>query len=807
MRVLPRALLSALLVLLCQAAGAIASTGAVGGKGLLTNEEKAWAARHPVLRVGMLSNVKPIEYMQDGKPQGLSVEYLRVISDKTGLEFSYVPYTGLAAGKQMLLRGEIDVLSANRFLGSAVREGGIVFVLRPHVSTGLVITQLGKTVLFSPAQLEGTSVAVVRNTPYEALLRAKLPNARFVVSDSAQQMLASVQDGAADAGVATETFVLPYLDREFKARLQISGVMPDISSQFDFGVREGDTMVQSILEKSLASLTPEESHDIHDQWLGVADFDMPFLTVLSRHYVHQMVLAALALLLLLTLMYQAYRQRARANHNERAKTRFLALTNHEMRSPMNAMTAAVELLRLTPLDKDQQRLADLADRGGQTLLRLLDDVLDASAANAGQLELKCAPVDVEQLARNVTDLHRLRARQKNIALTVTMNTPSARLMLDEPRLSQVLQNLISNAIKFTETGGVDVAMSVSDADAPTRRRLTIEVADTGTGISQQTQARLFQPYAQAADSYKRAGGTGLGLFICRELATLMNGTISLESEQGRGTTVTLSLVAELAPEPAAPKDEGALQRPAAHAPSPGRAIRTMGPGRSGLRILVVEDTPANQEVLCAQLQSLGCRPRVAPDAARALAFFTQEAFDLVLMDADLPDKDGYALTRELRQLEAVQLRARCPIVAISAYADEDHARRCAEADMDDALSKPIRLARLQGVIETWCNVTLVHDAGAVPAFDAGEPPPVRDAIEQDIDALCRATALREIDPALRAARRLHGAASARCWTPMANAVAQFESLMRAGDPWQTDEPAHTLGRIVRAWQEATSQRA
>ncbi len=792
-----RGILLGLLQGLLLVASTPAGADSAGGRPVFNAQEKEWIARHPVLRIGILSSVKPIEYIEAGKPRGLSVEYLKVISEKTGIQFSYVPYSKLAAGREMLAKGDVDVLSANRFVGAPLREDGIEFTLPYHLSTGLIITETGSRILLNLAQLDGKSVAIARQTPYEARLRARLPNARFVVSESAQQMLSSVQQGSADVGIATETFVLPYLDREFKARLQISGVVPEISSQFDFGVRAGDSVARAVLDKTLASLTPEESHDVHDRWLGMADFEMAFATLMSQHYAHELMLGALVLLLLLALMYQAHRQRQRAKRNESDKTLFLAMTNHEIRSPMNAMLAAVELLRLTPLGKEQQRFADLADRGGQTLLRLLDEVLVIAKLDAGQLELACAPVDVEALARGVADLHRLRAQEKNIALTVSMQAAPARLMLDEARMAQVLHNLISNAIKFTETGGVDVAVRLGAADSPTHRLLQVAVCDTGAGLSEEAQARLFQPYAQAAGTYNRSGGTGLGLFICRELATLMGGTIAMVSTQGRGTTVTLSLTAELAPALASAlpvrAEKAAPKRPAAD-DAPQEARATAARSNHGVpRVLVVEDTPANQEVLSAQLQSLGCEPVIAPDAAQASALFAHDAFALVLMDVDLPDQDGYTLTTELRKVETRQSRSRSPIVAISASTGDAYVERCLAAGMDDVLSKPIRLAKLQGVVERYCGLV----PGMHQTVDAPEPLFVRNAVEEDIDELLHAVALRQTEPALRAAHRIHGAAATRGWEGIVDATARLEALLRTAGWWQTDEHAELLAQVAR----------
>ncbi|MEZ2297949.1 ATP-binding protein [Variovorax sp. RCC_210] len=788
------------LVLSLLLAGAAAAAHLPADKDLLTGEEQQWVARHPALRVGFVANIQPIEYFENGEPHGLSVEYLRAMAAKAGIRLSPVPCPDRVACRQMLVRGDIDVVSDNRPLGAPSPDVAIAYTARHQVSTGLVVTQADRSLLLDAVQLNGMSIAIGRQSPYEAVLRKQLPKSTFVVTDSARQLLASVRDGAADVGIATEAFVLPYLDREFKAYLQIAGVVPYISLQLDFGVRADDPVALSVLDKLLKTLTLEERRDIYGRWLGQADFDMPFVTVVARHYVRESLLALLALLLLVALAYQTRRRRQAARRNEREKTHFLSLTNHEMRSPMNAMLGAVELLRLTPMDKGQQHLADLADQGGQALLRVLDEGLDPTGANAVPPGLTRTPTDAAALVRSVAELHRLRAKEKNIALTVTLHTPTAWLMLDEARVAQVLRNLVSNAIKFTEAGGVDIAVRVDDADAPAFRRLTIDVTDTGVGISGQTQARLFQPYAQAADSYGRAGGTGLGLFISRELATLMGGTLSMTSMPGQGTTVTLALMAELAVENSQQAAQEEAPDPHVFAHGEQAPARPFSVASSGVRVLVVEDTPANQEVLRAQLLSLGCEPVVAPDAARAMALFAEENFQLVLMDVDLPDKDGYTLGAELRRFEAGQQRGRVPIIAISASTGEEHLQRCTLAGMDNVLSKPIRLARLKAAIEHWCGVKLVPHGGAAAPQDPSHASDEAGDVDVAIDALLQATALHERDAGLHAARRLHEAAAQHGSAQTAQAAALIESSMRAPHPWPTDEQAQMLARMVDAWE-------
>lgn len=354
---------------------------------------------------------------------------------------------------------------------------------------------------------------------------------------------------------------------------------------------------------------------------------------------------------------------------------------------MNTVLASVELLQGTSMDDRQRHLAGLADSGAGALLRLLDGVLDISKLEAGKVVLEYVPTDISNLARDVVDLQRLRAQEKGIGLSLTVPEASPILMLDPTRTNQILHNLVSNAIKFTERGGVDVQIAVSNvSDGEHRRALVLRVSDTGIGISESAQAALFRPYSQVFGSpSRRPGGTGLGLLICRELVSLMKGKIALRSSTGVGTTVTVTLPVDLCV-------SGAVDEPEA------RVVSSSG---ERLRVLLVEGLPANQAVLQMQLASLGYDVSVAGDGARALQTYLQGSCDLVLMDCDLPDIDGYALAREFRRHDALRRKSALPIIAISAATGAEHALRCVEAGMDGAISKPIRLAKLRNAVERW----------------------------------------------------------------------------------------------------------
>ncbi|MGE8449479.1 MAG: ATP-binding protein [Pseudomonadales bacterium] len=773
------------------AIGAVWSIGqAAASDGMdltLTSDELAWIKQHPVLRVSVLAELEPIEYLEGGRLRGLSAAYLDTISRKTGLRFTYVPAKTSQERVDTLERGEADLISAMRINGEVAQASDLLFTQPYHLSAGIVVTRVKRPFLFEPEQLNGMTVTLPYLQRYSDELRRKAPNATLIMGGSARKMLEQVADGTADVAIGTEGYLMPYLYSGYQGQLQVAGVMAGMTTEVGMGVRRDQTVLFSIVQKTLASISSQEVREMQESWLAQHMNEVPTFSDLTEHFPHEIALVVAVLLLLAGIAFQTYRMRQKAVRNEREKTMFLAVMSHEIRSPMNAVLAAVELLRNTPLDKQQQNYADLANSGAHSLLTLIDDVLDVTKLEAGKMKLELEPVDIAALVRNVVDLNQLRAREKSISLSYDGDIEPPLLMLDDTRLMQVLNNLVSNAIKFTETGGVTLRYAVADSNIPRHVQLLMVVSDTGIGISEEAQARLFQPYAQAARSFKRSGGTGLGLVISRDLVNLMQGRISLTSKEGKGTVIEVSIPVLLAPRNAAAPEVEPRSDPS----------RPSG----GLRILVVEDTPANQAVLQAQLEGFGCTAVIAQDGAQALACFSQGRYDLVLMDCDLPDTDGYALTTKLRLMELDTGQDRCPIIAISASTGAEHVTRCFDSGMDGILNKPIRMGKLQDTIELWCGVAvdpITAPSGARGVFGTEQ---VIEVLQQDLYALLQSVALRDADGARRAAHRLRGASLTVDWPEVADSTAAAESLFQAGTRW--DDPAllEQLRKLARNFHD------
>ncbi|MCX7169564.1 MAG: response regulator [Proteobacteria bacterium] len=397
-----------------------------------------------------------------------------------------------------------------------------------------------------------------------------------------------------------------------------------------------------------------------------------------------------------------------------AKSEFLATMSHEIRTPMNGILGMAQLL-LMPETGAEERIdyARTILNSGQTLLALLNDILDLSKIEAGRFDLEAAAFDPAQLIRETAALFAETASQNGLIMDTVWNGPAQRYQADPTRLRQMLANLVSNAIKFTDQGRVLIEANELSRDG-SQALLMFAVVDTGIGIPAEKQARLFQAFSQAdASINRRYGGTGLGLSIVRSLARLMGGEVGVESEAGQGSRFWFSIRAEVirqGPEPRRGGREAKAELRAA-----------LLPGQLSGRILVVEDNPTNREVARAMLGKLGLQSDCAENGQLAVnAIAGGMAPDLVLMDCQMSVMDGYEATRRIRQWENQHARPHLPIVALTAGAFEEDRERCLAAGMDDFLTKPVALSRLSAMLRKWLGKA-THAAEASSNSDVATP--------------------------------------------------------------------------------------
>jgi two-component system, sensor histidine kinase len=373
----------------------------------------------------------------------------------------------------------------------------------------------------------------------------------------------------------------------------------------------------------------------------------------------------------------------KAESASRAKSDFLANMSHELRTPMNGVLGTVDLALEQASGPAREQLETIR-ASGEALLRVIDEVLDFSTIEAGTLRIEPVPTVLAALVSASTDRFVARAREKGVALTLDLHRDlPAAVLVDPVRLRQVLVNLVGNSVKFTASGAIVITVRPDGLASDGRQRIKFVVRDTGIGIAADRLESIFQPFTQVDGSMtRRYGGTGLGLTLSSRLVALMGGTIAVRSTPGEGTvfTVVLPMAVEVV--------EGAEAPPvSARDPIEGR------------RVLVAEDNPVNQRIAQQMLRKRKLEVTLADDGRQAVSAFEAARFDLVLMDVQMPEMNGFDAVAAIRALEHAQGRPHTPIVAVTAHAMHGDRERCLEAGMDAYLSKPIRTQQLYDLVD------------------------------------------------------------------------------------------------------------
>ncbi|MFK0092069.1 transporter substrate-binding domain-containing protein [Pseudomonas sp. NPDC090592] len=672
----------------------------------LSQEEEAWIANHPSVDVLVNTSLAPLTFNDaEHRPTGITLDLLKQISLRTGLQFRPVESDSAQAMVERLTRGDAQMIGA---LGYGTDRSKQLRYTRPYlVSPRVLVTRSDSTYPTQAKALDGQRIALVRGSPQRALLQQRYPQARLVEVDNPLGLMEAVAAGAADVALSSHINADYYINHVFKGRLRIASVLDDDPAIAAFAVAADQPQLQAILDKALLSIPPEELNQLINRWrTSTLVSDSPW-----RDYrtLALQVLVLSALLLAGVVFWNSYlrkliNQRTEAQHALQAqlalsrglleqlrqakddaeqasqtKSTFLATMSHEIRTPMNAVIGLLELaLEDSRSGRYDTQTLQTAHDSAIGLLELIGDILDISRIESGHLTLQPVPTNLVELLRATLRVFEGNARAKGLHLHGELPGEPVWVLADPVRLKQILSNLISNAIKFTDRGEVQASLLLPPANTHEKLPIELSVRDTGIGISPADQARLFNAFVQA-DGPRARQGAGLGLVISRTLAELMDGSLSLQSVEGVGTKVQVS-----------------LQLPACPAPAPAEPIVPVAERSGGpLSILVVDDYPANLLLLERQLHSLGHHVTLAENGQVALERWQATRFDLVITDCSMPVMDGHELTRRIRSLEAESGLPTCQILGVTANAQAEERARCLASGMDECLFKPIGLRTLK----------------------------------------------------------------------------------------------------------------
>ncbi len=649
---------------------------------VLTKGEKKWILGHPQIKVGIDSDWAPYAFVQHGIAKGLSVDYLKIVEAQTGLNFQFVPDT-LEKNLERIEKKEIDILDHIYYK----EPTNYILYTKPFSKLENYFFIRKDFQAFSISDLDGKRVAIPKKYFYADIIKKRFPKIKIVYVADIREAIDAMVSKKADilfGNFAVITYILQ--------QKGITNIIPFTAYREDeslnniyFGVRNDYQQLLNIINKILTSITPEQKRKIREKWLSTPPDYTLFYAIGS------VLIAILFIAFLWNIKMQqeiqrrkkveqqleeakekAELERQKALEANKAKTMFLSNMSHEIRTPMNAILGFTELLDEQLKEKKLKSYVKIIKNASQTLLMLINDILDLSKIEAGKLKIQKHAVNLSNVFEDIGSIFQLKFQEKGIDFMIDTEGIPNTLWIDEVRIRQILINLIGNAIKFTDTGYIKLKAKVTALPKSISKvNLKIDIEDTGIGIRSDQVDKIFKNFEQVeGQDNKKYGGTGLGLAISYQLAKMMDGRLSVTSKEGEGSTFTLELYnvdtaeATIKQNHEQEKDKEFVFEKA--------------------KVLIADDVQDNRELIIHNFEDTPIEVVTAYDGLNAIEVFKKEKPDLILMDIRMPNMDGFESAQKIKE-SAKEI----PIIALTASVIYDDFEEKKRSFFDGFLRKPV----------------------------------------------------------------------------------------------------------------------
>lgn len=666
----------------------------------LTNAESTWMNNTGVVNLAISEDLAPYAFFNsNGRLNGIASDLLGIIRRKTDIHLNIIRVRSLSEVSALLDSGEASIGILTEASQSSVPY---LHTRSLAVAPYLFVTRQDNQVSLEPHST--ASVAVAKGYLQSAMLTRQYPHVRIESTETMGEAFKLVREGSADFVLAPANVARYYLSYKYESSLKIGGILNVGDAKIVFAAHGNQPELISIFNKAMIEIPPRKNLQIIGRWRANSATDDKYWEGIAS-YIWRSFEVLGALLLITSLLIVIQRRRISAKRRDleqrqllldelqiakesaekasRSKSVFLATMSHEIRTPLNAI---IGMLELALIRKDNAELnvqsLHIAYESSTHLLALIGDILDISRIESGKLTLSPEPTRIRDLLETTTNVFSGLARQKGLQLHLDIAPLATELVwVDALKVKQIISNLMSNAIKFTEQGGVNIRCQVIPVNK-TSLQVFICISDTGVGIPAAQIDQIFKPFYITGDAISDPNaGAGLGLAICKELSNFMGGHLEVESGTKSGTRMTFSIVLDCV-------------KAESHIAPTGSGSTTDKCGDAALTVLIVEDHLPSQYLLYQQLSYLGHRVVTASNGLEGLAMWQENEIDTVLTDVNMPQMTGLEMTQSIRRLEQSRGCRPCIIIGLTADAQREALERCLASGMDYALTKPITLPDL-----------------------------------------------------------------------------------------------------------------